>query len=353
MKGLILAAGEGSRLRPLTFSVPKHLIPFLGKAMIEYPVDQLFEAGIRDIGVVVGYFGEMIESYLKGRRRDINFEFAIQEKRLGIAHAINLYIEKFSVDGELVVYLGDNLLKGGISKYVKRFKESSEDALILLSRVKDPTRFGVAEIKDGKVVRLIEKPKVPPSDLAVIGVYFFRNTELVKRAFSTLKPSWRGEYEITDLIQWFIDKGYTVGFERVEGWWKDVGTPESLLDATYQLLDEASERIEGEVVGEIRNRAIVEKSARVEGTVYGPAYIGEGVHIEKDAVIEPYTSIERGTHIVSGAIARSLVLTNNFIDAGRARLVESIIGNSSKVLCKRYTNGDIKLRVSDMSYIEL
>ncbi len=354
LKGLVLAGGEGSRLRPFTLSVPKHLIPLLGKAMIEYPIEHLVNAGIQDIGIVVGYLGHMIMDYLgNGKRYGATFTYIRQERRLGIAHAIHISIEQGFIDKPFVVYLGDNILAHGIKKYVKKFIEEQMDVYILLCRVKDPSKFGVAVIRDGKILKLIEKPKEFISDLAVIGLYFFRDPDLVEKAFSTLKPSWRGEYEITELIQWFINHGYTVKYNIVTGWWKDVGTPESLLEALYLLLDNIEPRIEGEVHGDVRGRVVVEKGAIVKGSIYGPAYIGSNVMISENATIEHYVSIEHGAQIVSGSLTRTLILNNSIISVGKMRLIDSIIGRNCKIVTNREIHGTARMIVGDYGILEL
>jgi len=354
LKGLVLAAGEGSRLRPFTFSRPKHLIPLLGKPMIRYAVDDLVGSGIRDIGVVVGYFGDLIKEALgDGSSLNARFTYIVQEKRLGIAHAIHLAIEHGFIDEPFVVYLGDNILSHGIEKHLKRFVEGGSDAYILLSKVRDPSRFGVAVVGDGRVVRLIEKPREFISDLAVVGVYFFRDPDLVERAFRTLKPSWRGEYEITELIQWFVDNGYRVDYSVVSGWWKDVGTYEGLLEALYLLLDNVVERVEGEVRGEIVGRVVVERGAVVEGRVYGPAYIGKNVYVGKNAVVEHFSSIEQGSKILSGSMTRSLVLDGAFIDINGLRLVDSVVGSNTVIKSSRELRGEARIVVSDYSKVYL
>jgi len=354
LKGLVLAGGEGTRLRPFTLSAPKHLIPLLGKAMIEYPIQHLIDSEIRDIGIIVGYLGHLIEEFLgDGSKYGARFTYIKQERRLGIAHAIHLAIDNGFIEGPFVVYLGDNILAHGIEKFVKRFLEKQPDVYIMLCRVQDPSRFGVAVLRDGKIVKLVEKPKQFVSDMAVIGVYFFRDPDLVEKAFSTLKPSWRGEYEITELIQWFIDHGYRVDYDVVSGWWKDVGTPEGLLEALYLLLDDIPTRIEGEVQGEVVGRAIIEKGAVVEGSVYGPAYIGSGVAVEGNAVIEHYVSVEARSKIVSGALTRSLVLNDSLIDVNKLRLVDTVIGRYCLVTCKRELHGSIKLAISDYCKVSL
>ncbi|MET1160014.1 MAG: glucose-1-phosphate thymidylyltransferase [Thermoprotei archaeon] len=354
MKGLVLAAGEGSRLRPFTFSRPKHLIPLLGKPMVQYGVEDLVSVGIVDIGIVVGYFGDMIKEVLgNGSEFNARFTYVVQERRLGIAHAIYRAIEEDFLDREFIVYLGDNILSDGIKNHVKTWLENGSDVHILLARVRDPRHFGVAVLRDGEIIKLVEKPREPISDLAVVGVYMFRDPDLVARAFSTLKPSWRGEYEITELIQWFIDNGYRVTYSIVSGWWKDVGTYEGLLDAVYLLLDRAEPRIEGEVEGEVKGRIIVEKDAVVRGVVHGPAYIGRGAVIEGDARVEHYVSIEQGSKILSGSISRSIILESSEIDLNRARLIDSVIGSKSIVRCSKEVYGDIKLVISDYSTIML
>lgn len=353
LHGLVLAGGVGSRLRPFTFSVPKHLIPLLGRAVIEYPIGHLVEAGVKDIGIVVGYLGDMLRGYLgDGSRFGARFRYVVQERRLGIAHAIHLAIEEGVVGGLFVVYLGDNILAGGVRGFVERFLEGGFDVFILLSRVRDPSRFGVAVVRDGRVVKLVEKPREPVSDLAVVGVYFFRDPDLVEKAFRSIRPSWRGEYEVTDLIQWFIDRGYRVGFDVVSGWWKDVGTPESLLEAMYLLLDEAAPRLEGEVSGEVVGRVVVEKGAVVEGRVYGPAYIGRGAVVGRGAIVEHYVSLEEGARLVSGSATRSLVLSGSVLELGRLRLVDSVVGRRAVIRCRREIHGSMRLAVSDYSLVE-
>ncbi|WP_148682282.1 glucose-1-phosphate thymidylyltransferase [Pyrobaculum neutrophilum] len=352
MFGLVLAGGEGSRLRPFTFSTPKHLIPLLGRAMIEYPIVHLAEAGVSEVGVVVGYLGHLIQEHLgDGSRLGVRVRYFWQERRLGIAHAISLALPELK--GPFVVYLGDNILAGGIKRHVRAFLEGDFDVYILLARVPDPSRFGVAVLRDGRVVKLVEKPREPISDLAVVGVYMFRDPEDVARAFSSLKPSWRGEYEVTDLIQWFIDRGRRVGFDFVDGWWKDVGTPEGLLEAVYLLLDHAGARVEGEVRGEVLGRVVVEKGAVVEGRVFGPAYVGPGAYVGRGAVVEHYVSLESGARLASGGASRSLLLSEAEVEVGGLRLVDSVLGRRSVVRSRRDLRGEARLIISDFSRVEL
>jgi glucose-1-phosphate thymidylyltransferase len=354
LKGLVLAAGEGSRLRPFTFSRAKHLIPLLGKPMIRYAIDDLINSGVRDIGVVVGYFGDLIREVLgNGSGFGARLNYIIQDRRLGIAHAIHLAIEHGFIDKPFIAYLGDNILSSGVRKHLETFLEHESDVYILLSRVKDPSKFGVAVLKDGKVAKLAEKPKEFISDLAVTGVYIFRDPDLVRKAFKTLKPSWRGEYEITELIQWFIDNGYRVDHDVITGWWKDVGTYEGLLEALYLLLDNVNEKIEGDIRGEVTGRVIVEKGALVEGRVYGPAYIGKEVVIGRNALVEHFVSIEQGAKVLSGSLTRSLILDNALVDVNGLRLIDSVAGSHTIIESSRELRGEARLIISDYSQIHL
>lgn len=353
LKGLVLAAGEGSRLRPFTFSRPKHLIPLLGKPMIWYPINDLVSSGINDISIVAGYFGDLIRGVLgDGSELGARLTYIEQERRLGIAHAVHLAIEQGFINKPFVVYLGDNILSSSIKSYLKVFVEKGSDVYILLCRVKDPSKFGIAVIKNGKLEKLIEKPREFISDMAVVGVYMFRDPDLVEKAYRTLKPSWRGEYEITELIQWFIDNGYVVEYDVITGWWKDVGTYEGILEALYLLLDGAIERVEGEIVGEVVGRVIIEKGALVEGKVYGPAYVGEGVIVGKSAMVEHFVSIERGAKVLSGSMTRSLVLDEAVVDIGALKLRDSVIGAKSTIKARRGVHGEAKFIISDYSIIE-
>ncbi len=354
-QGVILVAGEGTRLRPLTFTTPKPLVPVLGKPFIVHVIEALRDSGVFDITLVIGYLGRLFKELLAdGSALGVSIRYAIQEERLGIAHAIYRAIESGCVKGPFVVHLGDNYFDEGVSGFVKEFVEGNYDVFIVLTKTKDPTRFGYVVLEDGKVKRLIEKPKQPPpGGYTLAGFYAFRDPDLVARAFKDLKPSWRGEYEITDLIQWFVDRGYSVGYTITNGWWKDIGTPDDLLDLIYLMLDKVETKIEGEIEGEVRGRVVVEKGAVVEGKVYGPAYIGRGVYIDKNATIEHYSSIEENTQILSGHIVRSLIMSNAMLNLNKLRLVDSTVGRYSKVICTRELHGSIRLLISDYSYIEL
>ncbi len=353
--GIIPAAGEGTRLRPITFSLPKHLIPLLGKAIIEYPLGHLAALGIRDIIVVVGYLGDMIREYLESRGYRVLYAF--QEKRLGIAHAVYTALEQAGVSGSpIVVYLGDNILLEDLRQHYRAFMEGGYDAYVLLAPVADPRRFGVAIVESGRIVKLIEKPKEPPSNLAVVGVYMFRDSELYAKLFRELRPSWRGEYEMTDLIQLFIDKGYRVGYSVVSRWWKDIGTPEGLLDAMQMLIDAIEKPIiRGRVEGTVTtSKVVVEEGAVVEGDIRGPVYVGKGSLVARKARLEVYVSLEEGSIVKSGSLVNTLVMGGGTtLDLGEARLQDSVIGRACEVRARRGARNTLRLLVGDRAVVEV
>ncbi|ALU11648.1 glucose-1-phosphate thymidylyltransferase [Ignicoccus islandicus DSM 13165] len=353
LDGIILAAGKGTRLRPITFSIPKPLIPIMGRPIVGYGIEQLKKLGIKEITMVVGWLHEVFEEVLgNGERFGIKIKYVLQEKRLGIAHAINLALTEGDINNPFLVYLGDNVLNDSwINNFKNVFKDY--DSIIFLARVKDPRRFGVAIIKDDRVVGFIEKPKVPPSDLALVGLYYFKDPEDFRKCYSTLKPSWRGEYEITDIINCYIRRGLNIGYIVIDGWWKDTGKPEDLIDAMMIIMDNYLDRsqIKGEVNGEVYGRVIVEEGAIVNGKVYGPAYIGKGVYVSENTVIEHYVDLEKDVKIDGGHVTRSLVLDSSTFKLGRSRLIDSIIGPYSDISVSHDLRLKLKLTASQESKI--
>ncbi|MGC9227567.1 glucose-1-phosphate thymidylyltransferase [Caldivirga sp.] len=350
LTGIILVAGEGTRLRPLTYTLPKPIIPLMGKPLVVRLIEDLKSVGVNEFHVVIGHLGFLFRQVLgDGASIGVKVNYVEQRERLGIAHAIHRAIEE-GANGQLIVYLGDNYFQGGVSNFVKVFMENEYDVFIVLTRHRDPTRFGNAVISDGRVVKLIEKPKEPPPNSYVVtGVYMFSDPDDVERAFKSLKPSARGEYEITELIQWFIDNGRRVSYTVTNGWWKDMGTPQDMLDLMYLMLDETKPRIEGEVKGEVNGRVIIEEGAVIEGVVHGPAYIGRGSLVGRDTVIEHYVDVEANVSINGGSISRSLILDNVRLELGKARVVDSIIGPSTRI---RLSNGVNRLIIGEGNIIE-
>ncbi len=333
MKGLILSGGKGTRLRPLTFTQAKQLVPVANKPVLFYGIEALVEAGIREIGIVVGETKtEIREAVGDGSRwgADVRVTYLEQEAPLGLAHAV-LISEEFLAGEPFVMYLGDNLLKSGILTLVREFEERRPNSLILLTEVPDPQMFGVAELRDGRVVRLVEKPKIPKSNLALVGVYMFDSH--IFEAAKAIKPSWRGELEITDAIQYLVEHGYEVIPHLVSGWWKDTGKIEDILEANRLILETVAGRIEGTVDGlsRVNGQVVIEAGAVVRNSIIrGPAIIGEGTEIV-DAYIGPFTSIQKRCKIIKTEVEHSIILEGSeIIDIG-SRIDESLIGREVKI----------------------
>ena len=331
MKALILAGGTGSRLRPLTYTSAKQLIPIANKPILFYAVEAIRDAGITEIGVIVGDTADEVKEALgDGNQFGVKFTFIPQDAPLGLAHAV-LTAEEFLGDSSFLMFLGDNLIAAGVTHLVEQFQANQPDAMVLLSRVAEPQRFGVVELKEGRVVRLVEKPKVPPSDLALVGVYLFQSKIL--EACRSIKPSGRGELEITDAIQWLVDEGLRVDPSIVEGWWKDTGKPEDVLAANHLVLDVIEHRIEGQVCPEsdVSGRVVVESGARIiRSTVRGPVIIGAGARIE-DAYIGPYTAIAREVTVSHSEVENSILLDGSGIKDVKGRIDSSLLGRNARI----------------------
>jgi len=353
MKGVILHGGAGTRLRPLTFSGPKQLIPVANKPISQYVLEDLRDSGVKQIAIILGnvYPEKVINHYGDGSKFGVKITYIHQGEPKGIAHAIGLCRE-FVARDEFVVYLGDNLIQHGIKKYLDIFQSGEYDGYILLKEVKDPTRFGVAKFDDsGKLIDVVEKPKKPPSNYAIIGIYFFK--PIVFDIIKELKPSWRGEYEITDTIRLMMQKGYKIGYSIIDGWWFDTGKKDDILQVNSIILDE---RIKREIKGETINSridgrvTIGEGSKIINSTVRGPCIIGRNCIIE-DSYIGPYTSIGDNARIIRSSIEFSIVLEKVIIE-GVDRLEESLIGENAKLI-KASKRNAIKLHIGDYSEVIL
>ena len=331
MKGLILSGGKGTRLRPITYTSAKQLIPVANTPVLFYGIKALRDSGIKDIGIVVGDTKDEIKAAVgDGSRWGVKITYIEQEAPLGLAHAV-LTAESYLDGDSFVMYLGDNLIKSGISQLVNEFQEKKPHSMILLARVPNPNQFGVAELQGDKVVRLVEKPKKPKSDLALVGVYLFDSN--IMKAAKSIKPSARGELEITDAIQWLVDNGYEVRPHIVTGWWKDTGKLEDILEANRMILDELEMRIDGKVdaESEVHFKVVVEKGARIQNsTLRGPAIIGEDAQII-DSFIGPFTSIAKGCRIIGSEIEHSIVLESSSVVNIKTRIVDSLIGRNVEV----------------------
>jgi glucose-1-phosphate thymidylyltransferase len=355
MKGVILHGGHGTRLRPLTHTGPKQLIPVANKPISQYVLEDLKNAGVKDVALIVGgVMPEKVKDYYSdGSKFGVNVKYVEQDKPLGIAHAVGL-TEDFVGDNRFIVYLGDNLLKGGISDIAKEFEQQKFDAMVLLCKVEHPQQFGVAEFdKQGKLVRLVEKPKEPPSNFALTGIYFF--TPLIFKMIKKLKPSRRGELEITEAIQLMLEEGYSVGYRIVDGWWKDTGTVEDILEANILVLDEMEPTVEAGVEGIcLQGRVSVGKNAQIKkgAMIRGPTVIGENVIIESGVYIGPYTSVGNGTHVKKGEIENSIIMENCVIEID-TKIIDSIIGAQSEIATSQKGPKGHKLIVGESSRIVL
>ncbi|MFM7060864.1 MAG: glucose-1-phosphate thymidylyltransferase, partial [Actinomycetes bacterium] len=338
MKGLILAGGAGTRLRPITHTSAKQLVPIANKPILFYGIEDMAAAGIKEIGIIIGDTGAEIRAAVgDGSRWGIEVTYIPQDAPLGLAHCV-LIAADFLGDDDFVMYLGDNMLEQDLTDFVANF-EAARDAggadapaaQILLAHVEDPRQFGVADIApDGHIVGLVEKPQDPPSDLALVGVYLFDPTILT--AVRSIQPSARGELEITDAIQWLVDHGQRVRHDLLEGWWLDTGKKDPLLESNRRVLEELEPLVEGTLdeQSDVDGRVVVEAGAvLVNSHVRGPAIIGAGTTLT-NSYIGPYTAIAPGCTVTDSEIENSVILERALIE-GVPRLVDSLIGRDTEV----------------------
>ncbi len=367
MKGLILSGGAGTRLRPITHTSAKQLVPVANKPILFYGLEDMVAAGITDIGIIVGETGpEVREAVGDGSRFGAKVTYISQDQPLGLAHCV-LIAQDFLGDDDFVMYLGDNMLQQGLTEFVESFEhdrgaaagtaaEGSSDppaAQILLCPVPDPQRFGVAAIDDrGHVTQLVEKPTDPPSNLALVGVYLF--TPAIHEAVASIQPSERGELEITDAIQWLIDHGHKVRHDRLKGWWLDTGKKDPLLESNRRVLETIDPRIDGTVddSSEIDGRVIVEEGARVNASrVRGPAIIGAGAIIER-SYIGPFTAVAEDCVVRDSEVEHSVILSRAVIE-NVPRLTDSLIGRDTEVRRSGSRPSATRLMIGDHCSIDL
>ncbi len=325
---MILSGGKGTRLRPLTHTSAKQLVPVANKPVLFYGIEAMAAAGIDEVGIIIApETGDEIRTAAgDGSQFGVAISYIEQDEPLGLAHAV-LTAEDFLGDSPFVMYLGDNLLRDGITDLVSTFREESPDAQILLTPVPDPEHYGVAELSNGRVARLVEKPKEPATDLALVGVYMF--TPSIFEAARSIEPSGRGELEITDAIQALVDGGSRVDPHIVHGWWKDTGQVADMLEANRLILDDLEEHVDGEVIdSRVEGRVAIEAGAKIErSTIRGPAIIGAGTHI-CDAYIGPYSAIGDAVTIDRAELEHSIVLTGSTVRDLEYRIEASLIGRN-------------------------
>jgi len=367
VKGLILSGGAGTRLRPITHTSAKQLVPVANKPILFYGLEDMAEAGITEVGIIIGETGDEIRAAVgDGSRWGLHVTYLPQEAPLGLAHCV-LIARDFLGDDDFVMYLGDNLLRQGIAQFVESFEADRAasaapsldgdavppTAQILLARVPDPQRFGVAEIgPDGEVVQLLEKPEEPPSDLALVGVYLFDRS--IHDAVAAIEPSDRGELEITDAIQWLIDQGLRVRHEILDGWWKDTGKLDPLLEGNRLILETLEPDVQGHVddASLVEGRVVVEEGAEVKGsTIRGPAIIGRGTRIV-DSYIGPYTSVGAGCEVLASEVQHSVILENSRI-VNIPHVQDSLIGREVEVVRSGRVPRATRLMVGDHSRVDV
>jgi glucose-1-phosphate thymidylyltransferase len=353
MKGLILSGGKGTRLYPITYTSAKQLVPVANKPVLFRVIEAIREAGVGDIGIVVGDTAtEIKEAVGTGRRWDAKITYIHQDQPLGLAHAVKVSRD-FLGDDRFVMFLGDNVIEGGISGLIKEFETSGYDSQIVLTAVDHPERYGVAELDPDtrRIIRLVEKPRNPPSNLILVGIYMFNAH--IWEAVDAIKPSWRGEFEITDAIQYLVDQGYNVHPYIHRGWWIDTGEPGEMLQANDLVLDEIEHRIEGYVDRDsnVNGKVTIEKGAEiVNSRIRGPVIIGEDTRIV-NSYIGPFTSIYHHVLIEGSEIEHSIVLEHSQIIDIPYRVEDSLIGRNSVITRSPIKPKALKMTLGDHSQV--
>jgi glucose-1-phosphate thymidylyltransferase len=355
LKGLILSGGRGTRLRPITYTSAKQLVPVANKPVLFFGIESMAQAGIREIGIIISpETGDDIrEAAGDGSQFGVRLTYIVQDEPAGLAHAV-LTAEPFLGDAPFVMYLGDNLLQGGMTELVQAFQANQPQALILLTQVPDPENYGVAQLDtDGKsILKLVEKPKDPPSDLALVGVYMF--TPLIHTAARSIEPSPRGELEITDAIQWLVDNDHAVESHVVRGWWKDTGRLADMLEANRLILETIERRVEGTLTdSQVDGRVIVEAGAILErATVRGPAVIGKDA-VVRDAYIGPYTAIGDSCVVESAEVEHSILLEGSSVVGLDGRMESSLLGKDVRIARDKRQPKAYRFMVGDNSEISI
>ena len=354
MKGLILSGGKGTRLYPITFNRAKQLVPVANKPVLFRVIEAIKEAGIDDIGIVIGDTGEDIRQAVgNGRRWDVKITYIPQDAPLGLAHAVKIS-HSFLGDERFVMFLGDNVIQGGISSLIRQFASSDWNSQVVLTQVEHPEHYGVAELDEqGRIRRLVEKPRNPPSNLALVGIYMFDHN--IFEAVNSIKPSWRGELEITDAIQWLVENGCAVHPYVHRGWWIDTGKPIDMLEANNRVLAEIAHKVDGYVDrdSKVDHLVTIERGAEIiNSVVRGPAIIGEDARLI-NSYIGPFTSIYHDTIVENSEIEHSIVLDHSRIVNVPSRIEDSIIGRDVEVTYRPIKPKAYKMTLGDHSRVGL
>lgn len=355
MKGVILHGGSGTRLRPLTYTDVKQLLPIAGKPVSEYALENLIKIGIKEVNIIVGEIGEKeVKDYYKdGSQWNVDISYTYQEKPLGIAQAIGM-LRNFVKNEDFVVVLGDNYFQNGFSSMVAEFELIEPDALVALAKVENPSQFGIATVDDGRIIKMTEKPKKPESNLAVTGAYFLRNN--IFDIIQKLKPSWRNELEITEAFQTMLDKGMNVSYSLIDGWWKDTGTVDEFLDCNRMVLDKAERNVTDAYSDlNLSGRVCLMNGVKIsrDSQILGPCYIGSGTVID-GCYVGPYSSVGANCHLKNVNITDSVIMDGSCIEAPDGTVIErSLIGANVMVKPHESRGKKIRLIVGRDSQIEL
>lgn len=352
MKALITAGGHGTRLRPITHTQNKHLIPIANKLMLDYALEYVHKVNIIDVAIIINAGDDSIKSeFGDGSSRNIKITYIPQDAPLGLAHVVKIS-EKFIGNSPFIFYLGDNILVGGVSKFVSEFNKAGSNCHLALSKVPDPNRFGVAEIRDNKIVGIEEKPSVPKSNLAVTGIYIYDNN--IFEAVNNIKPSARGELEISDAHQYLLDKGYHISYTEITGWWKDTGKPSDLLAANRLVLDNIDDKREGLITNtEISGNLISGKNVKIiDSKIDGPVIIGDG-SIIKNAHIAPHTAIGNRCEIINSEVGYSIIMSDSKIRNVTDKITGSLLGNDVQIIGNHKDQSAHRFILGDQSRIEV
>jgi len=353
VKALITSGGRGTRLRPLTHTQNKHLIPIANKPILHYAIDYAVEAGIKEIGIVYSADSDAVPKAIgNGDAWGVKISYIPQEAPLGLAHVVKIS-QDFIGDEPFVFYLGDNMVVGGLKRFVDAFESSGSNCHLTLAHVKDPERFGVPELRDGRIVSIEEKPKNPKSEFAVSGIYLYDKT--IFEAVNNIKPSARGELEISDAHQYLLDKGYSISYSEITGWWKDTGKPYDLLEANRLILDNATPRLDGTIDDNsfVSGKVILERGAQIiNSTVRGPAIIGRNTVIN-NSYIGPFTSIYDDCRITNSEVEFSIILKDCKIMDVDIRIEHSLLGNDVEIVKAGTKPATHRFLIGDQSRVEL
>ena len=353
MKALLTAGGHGTRLRPITYTQNKHLIPIANKLMLKYAIDYLKESDIYEIGIIINANDEsIINAFGDGKNYGVEITYIEQDQPLGLAHVVKIS-QSFIGNDDFIFYLGDNILVGGVKSFINDFKKMKSNCHLVLSQVPDPNRFGVADIVDNQIVNIQEKPISPRSNLAVTGIYLYDSN--IFEAVNNIKPSKRGELEISDAHQFLIENGYEVSFSEITGWWKDTGQPSDLLDANCLVLDNIKSQNNGNIddMSKMAGEVIIGKnSSIINSIIKGPVIIDNDCTI-KDSYIGPYSSIGKNCKITNAKVEYSILMEGCVLDSLNQIMKSSLLGKNVKVVGSNNQNNNSTFLLGDQSYVEL